>query len=256
MPRRNSPRRRAPAPPPKDDAPPRRPRSRGPESPDGKWTAFVKDHNLYLREKDGGKESPLTQDGKDGDGYTGEVFWSPDAKHLVGLRTKDGDERKVYLDPVVAGDQLQPKLQSYEYLKPGDQVPITKPHLFDVAEKKEIPVSDDLFANPGASTNARWAPDSSRFTFLFNQRGHQALRIVAVDAETGKAEAVVDEQSKTFIDYSGKKFDRYMDATGEILWMSERDGWNHLYLYDAKNRPGEESDHEGRMGGARRGPRR
>ena len=77
-----------------------------------------------------------------------------------------------------------------------------------------------------------------------------------MDAETGKASAVIDEQSQTFIDYSGKKFDRYLDATDEILWMSERDGWNHLYLYDAKDRPGEEPDHEGRMGGARRGPRR
>ena len=44
----------------------------------------------------------------------------------------------------------------------------------------------------------------------------------------------MDEQSKTFIDYSGKFFSEYLDDTDEIIWMSERDGWNHLYLYDAK----------------------
>ncbi len=225
----------APAAPPKDDPPPRRPRrGRGPDSPDGKWSAFVKDDNLYLREKDGGKEFPLTQEGKPDDGYTGEVFWSPDGKKLIGLRTKKGDERKVYLIQSSPPDQVQPKLQSYEYLKPGDRVPVVKPHLFDVAEKKEIPVGDDLFANPWSNDEWRWAPDSGRFTFLFNQRGHQVLRIVGIDAQTGKAAPVIDEESKTFIDYSGKKYDRYLDATDEILWMSERDGWNHLYLYDAK----------------------
>ena len=60
------------------------------------------------------------------------------------------------------------------------------------------------------------------------------LRIVAVDAETGHARAIVDEQSKTVIDYSRKQFTRYLDDTDELIWMSERDGWNHLYLYDTR----------------------
>ena len=218
-----------------NDARRRRPRRpRGPDSPDGKWTAVVKDFNLYLREKESGKEFALSQDGKADDAYTGEAFWSPDGKKLVGLREKPGDERKVYLIESAPSDQVQPKLSSYDYLKPGDRVPVVKPHLFDVGAKKEIPVADDLFPNPWSIEEYRWAADSSRFTFLYNQRGHQVLRVVAVDAETGKATAVIDEQSKTFIDYSGKMYFRRLDATDEILWMSERDGWNHLYLYDAK----------------------
>ncbi len=211
---------------------PRRPR--GPESPDGKWTTTVDDFNLYLRDKDTGKEFQLSREGKADDAYTGEVYWSPDGKKLVGLRRKKGDDRRVYLVESSPPDQVQPKLSSYEYLKPGDRVPVVKPHLFDVDAKKEIPVNDDLFSNPWSIDEYRWTPDSGRFTFLYNQRGHQALRVVAVDARTGAASAVIDETSKTFIDYSGKKYDHYMDATDEILWTSERDGWNHLYLYDAR----------------------
>jgi len=103
-----------------------------------------------------------------------------------------------------------------------------------VESKKQIEVDDALFANPWDISEPRWESDSSRFTFLFNQRGHQALRIIALDPQSGKTRPIVDEQSKTFIDYSGKFFDQYLDDTNEIIWMSERDGWNHMYLYDAK----------------------
>jgi dipeptidyl-peptidase-4 len=130
-------------------------------------------------------------------------------------------------------DQLQPKLHAYPYLKAGDEIPVRKPRLFDVAARKQIPIGESLFPNPWDISDIRWSKDSSRFTFLHNQRGHQAMRIIAVDAASGDARAIVDEQSKTFIDYSGKQFIDFSDDAHEIIWMSERDGWNHLYLYDA-----------------------
>jgi dipeptidyl aminopeptidase/acylaminoacyl peptidase/uncharacterized protein (DUF885 family) len=223
-----------------DNAPPRRRPGRPPRlsSPDGKWTVFVKEHNLYLRQREGGKEIVLSRDGKADDSYSERVFWSPDSKKLVGLRTKKGQEHKVYLIESSPRDQLQPKLHSMDYLKPGDRIAVTKPHLFDVPERKEISVKDELFSNPWSVQDVRWAPDSRRFTFVYNQRSHQVLRVVAVDAQTGVARPIIDEQSKTFIyynqDQNSKFFAHYLDETNEIIWMSERDGWNHLYLYDAE----------------------
>jgi dipeptidyl aminopeptidase/acylaminoacyl peptidase len=204
------------------------------DSPDGKRSAILRDHNLVLRDKDSSAVAPLSFDGSAGDSYEARVFWSPDAKRLVALRTAKGDDRRVQLIESSPRDQLQPKLDSYEYLKPGDRVPITKPHLFDVEGRKELSISDALFPNPWSIEDVRWSPDSSRFTFVYNQRGHQVLRIVAVDANTGEATTLVDERSPTFIDYAHKQFAHYLDKTNEILWMSERDGWNHIYLIDAK----------------------
>ena len=206
---------------------------RGEESPDGKWVAFVRDHNIHLRDRKTGEESALSTEGTEGDGYEAGVHWSPDSKRFVALRTAKGDDRKVFLVESTPKDQLQPKLQSYDYLKPGDRLPVTKPHLFDVGARAAIPIDDALYANPWSIEDYRWSPDSRRFTFLFNQRGHQVLRLVAVDAETGEAKAIVDEHSETFIDYSNKTFLHHLDDSGEILWMSERDGWNHLYLIDS-----------------------
>ncbi|MGE5294457.1 MAG: DPP IV N-terminal domain-containing protein [Solirubrobacterales bacterium] len=208
------------------------PRTRG-RSPDGVRQAFIKDYNVHVRELASGAETALSDDGTEQDAYTEEFRWSPDSQKLVVLRTRKGDTRKVYLIESSPKDQLQPKLHEMEYLKPGDQIDVSKPHLFDIAAKRRVPVSDELFSNPWSVSDVRWSPDSSRFTFLYNQRGHQTLRIVAVDAATGQASAVVDEHSDTFIDYAGKQFSHYLDATNEIIWMSERDGWCHLYLYDA-----------------------
>ena len=88
-------------------------------------------------------------------------------------------------------DQLQPRLHTFDYVKPGDPIDCPKPQLFDVAAEKQIPVSDALFPTPWSISDVRWSPDSSRFTFLYNQRGHQVLRIVAVDAKTGAATALM-----------------------------------------------------------------
>jgi dipeptidyl aminopeptidase/acylaminoacyl peptidase len=218
--------------------PPKRPRSPGRSSngasPDGRWQAFVQDHNVHLRELATGRELSLSDDGTTDDGYEGRFFWSPDSLKLVAVRSRQGDERRVYYVESAPRDQLQPKLHSYEYLKPGDQIAIRKPQLFDVAAQRRIPISDQDFANPWSVSDVHWAPDSKRFLFLYNQRGHQVLRVLAVDAATGGVAVIVDEHSETFIDYAGKQYLRYLDDSQEIIWMSERDGWNHLYLVDAE----------------------
>ena len=201
-------------------------------SPDEKWLAFFKDHNLYVRHQETGEAFALSIDGNVDDTYSGKIFWSPDSSKVVALQTKKGDDRRVYLIESSPEDQLQPKLHSFDYRKPGDTIPLSKPQLFDVIARKQIPISDELFPNPWSTTEVRWTSDSRRFIFLYNQRGHQVLRIIAVDVETGAAHAIIDEQSKTFIDYAYKQFSHYLDETHEIIWMSERDGWNHLYLYD------------------------
>jgi dipeptidyl aminopeptidase/acylaminoacyl peptidase len=214
-------------------APLPRPRSSA-DSPDGAWTARVKDHNVWVRHRKTGEDVRLSREGTAEDGYDSDFFWSPDGSKLVALRTRRGEEHKVYLVESSPPDQVQPKLHALDYLKPGDRIPVTKPHLFDVGQGKEIPIADELFPRPWEIGDVRWQPDGKRFTFRYNQRGHQVLRVVGVDAADGHAVALVEEQSKTFIDYAGKFFAHYLDATGELLWMSERDGWNHLYLYDLR----------------------
>jgi len=209
-------------------------RERRSESPDGKWSAFVRDYNLYMRNREDGSEIALSTDGKEEDTYGERFYWSPDSRKLVAVRIRKGEDRKIYLIESAPKDKLQPILHTISYRKPGDRIDISKPQLFDVNTKRQIEISDHLFPNPWSISQIHWFSDSNRFSFLYNQRGHQVLRIIYVDADTGEASSIIDEQSKTFIDYAGKQFSHYVDDANEIIWMSERDGWNHLYLYDSK----------------------
>jgi dipeptidyl aminopeptidase/acylaminoacyl peptidase len=201
------------------------------KSPDGRWEAFIKDDNVWLRGS--GEEFALSHDGKAEDGYGNQFFWSPDSKRLAAVRTKQVTERKVYFIESSPRDQVQPKLHSHVYVKPGDPLPVPCPQLFDVAARKPIAVDHRLFDNLWSIEDYRWSADSSRFTFVYNQRGHQVLRLLSIDASSGAVQPIIDEHSPTFIDYSGKYFLHYLEGTNELIWMSERDGWNHLYLYDA-----------------------
>jgi dipeptidyl aminopeptidase/acylaminoacyl peptidase/cation transport regulator ChaB len=203
-------------------------------SPDGRWKALVRDHNVVLTEASSGEETPLTKDGSVADAYEGRIYWSPDSKHLVVLRTIPAEEHKLTLIESSPADQVQPKVHTYDYLKPGDRIAHPRPRLFDVESRLPIPVPEDLFPNPWEITDVHWDPDGRRFTFLYNQRGHQVMRLIAVDARTGAATTVIDEQAKTFIDWTNKVYLHRLEKTGEAVWMSERDGWNHLYLFDTR----------------------
>lgn len=202
-------------------------------SPDGLWTAYIKDYNVCIKDKETQKETQLSYDGSAGDFYSSYLSWAPDSKKLAVNRVRDNAEHYIYFVESSPKSQLQPILHKQYYLKPGDALPIKRPSLFDVEAKKQIQVDTEAFENQYDLTYPAWNKESSAFTFEFNERGHQTYQVVKVDATTGEVKVIVDERSKTFIDYSGKHYRHDMEESGELIWASERDGWNHLYLIDA-----------------------
>jgi len=119
-----------------------------------------------------------------------------------------------------------------QYAKPGDVLDVEMPVLFDVDRRTQIVVDSALFPSAYDLTRLDWRNDSSAVTFEYNQRGHQVYRVISVDAATGVPRVVISEEPETFFCYSGKQFRHDLDDGKEIVWMSEHDGWNHLYLYD------------------------
>ena len=216
-------------------------------SPDGRWVAFVQDHQLRLRVRATGEVLPLSTDGTATDTYREPVVWSPDSSHVVAVRVQSGGDRKVTFLEVAPRDQVQPRVHSHPYLKPGDPLPKPRLRLFTVVGRRQFDIEDSLYPNPfteDGDLDVRWAPDSSVFYFNYNQRGHQLYRILGVPlADAARKDSVgaltprvvVEETASTFIDWTNKTWRHWLDATGEVLWLSERDGWAHLWLVDAVN---------------------
>ncbi len=201
-------------------------------SPDGGLEAFIRNFNVWLRGRDDGREFQLSWDGSEADYYSLNLRWSPDSRKLAAFRTRIGYRRLVHYVESSPSDQIQPKYSTIQYNKPGDVIDVNMPVLFLVAEKKRVPIDNRLFRNPFANSQIRWWRDSRAFTFEFNQRGHQVYRVIEVDAASGRTHALISEEMPTFFCYSRKRFRFDLNDGKEIIWMSERDGWNHLYLYD------------------------
>ncbi len=204
-------------------------------SPDSIWTAFIKNDNVYIRNNKDKKEYQLSYDGSAGEFYSSYFSWSPDSKKLAVNKVRDHKKNQITFVESSPKTQLQPIVHKRDYLKPGDALPIKHPALFDIESKTQIQVDTRAFDNQYKLTNPRWNKDGTAFTFEYNQRGHQAYKVLEVEAETGEVRIIIDERSETFIDYSGKRYRYNVEESDEIIWASERDGWNHLYLLDAKN---------------------
>ncbi len=211
-------------------------------SPDEKWEAIIQNYNVFLRPKGKTEAAPLSFDGSEGNYYTlGSINWSPDSMHLAAYRVRQGYRREVHYIESSPADQLQPKHSARDYVKPGDTLDIAQPVLFEIGTKKQFIVDNSLFPNPYSLSTPVWRKDGRAFTFEYNQRGHQAYRVIEVDSAIGKPRAVISDEPQTFFSYrplqgnqreTGSKY-RYDVSDGkEIIWMSERDGWRHLYLYD------------------------
>jgi dipeptidyl aminopeptidase/acylaminoacyl peptidase len=227
----------------KVEAPTRDPRNQGTRvSPDGKWEAIVNNFNVAVRPVGSHEPAFLSTDGSEGNYYEiRSIAWSPDSTKLAAYRVRPGYKREVHYVESSPEDQIQPKFSSIVYAKPGDTLELEQPALFDVAAKKQINVDNALFPNPYELSDPVWRKDSRGFTFEYNQRGHQVYRVIEVDAATGKPRALISDEPRTFFDYrpanggladSGKKYRYDLSDGKEIIWMSERDGWSHLYLYD------------------------
>jgi dipeptidyl-peptidase-4 len=223
-------------------------------SPDGKWTAFIKNDNLWLKETGTGVEKALTTDGIKDFGYATDnagwtrsdrpvLLWSPDSKTIATFQQDQRGVGEMYLVETKVG---HPVLQAWKYPLPGDPVVTTIQRVVihvdgpRVVRLKMPPdqhrstFSDDIKARGGALGDAEWSPDGRKLVFVSSSRDHKKAWVRSADPETGEVKEIFEETAATYFEsaHSGSNW-RYLGASNEILWFSERSGWGQLYLYDA-----------------------
>ena len=208
-------------------------------SPDGKWTAFIKEHNLYARAQDDAKELQLSEDGSETNSY-GRLAWAPDSKALVAWRIKPGEHKEVYLIRSSPPGGGRAQLESRPYAQAGDQFARYEPNVFVIAEQKHLKPEVDQFEHEWETPNLRWSRDGEHFAYEQVDRGHQRLRVIEIDTHAGAVRNIIDEKTQTFIwtahtENLNLTYVNWLEKTDEIIYASERDGWRHLYLIDAKD---------------------
>lgn len=200
----------------------------------GKYHPSIEDDNLWIVEQSTGKRRRMTYDGTTDHFYEGPFYFSPDGTRLVCMKSRKPDAGPAVRKAFKATDRIELQSFAEPFAPAGCSIRASKPHLFNLEEFKELPLYDSYFRNPAEIRNIHWKRDSSRFFFDYIQRGGQVCRVLAVDADTGVVVPVVNEEPKTFFDAGGKYYCRHVEKTDELIWMSEQNGWNHLYLVDRR----------------------
>ncbi len=203
------------------------------KSPDESQEAFIRNYNVVVKDLATGHERVLTQDGGLGFYYSCYLRWSPDGKKIAVNKLRRAEKRFVSFVESSPKDQLQPKLHTMEYCKPGDEVDYREPRIINLETGKVWVPSTELFPHQYTLGRLTWMENSRSVLFDYNERGHKVYRVLEMSAETGLVRTVIEETSEKFVTYN-RQFRHLMKGQQEMIWMSERDNHNHLYLYDVE----------------------
>jgi dipeptidyl aminopeptidase/acylaminoacyl peptidase len=207
-------------------------------SPDGRSLAGEREFNLWLRSSVDGRAEPLTTDGvKD---YAWDVEGSRFAPNGLRLAATKVDSRHVGLLPIVHWLKTVEEVEWARYTKAGGALPVTELHVVDVLSKQAVRV------DTGKGTDQfifilGWRRDGSEVLFLRVERELKRLDLMAADPKTGASRIVLTETQKTFVEAlpwnfrfgveEYKLLATFLADDRRLVWMSERDGFSHLYLY-------------------------
>ncbi|MHB8120311.1 MAG: S9 family peptidase [Methanothrix sp.] len=230
-------------------------------SPDGRFAAFVRDHNLWIRDTKNGEKYQLTSNGSKDYAYAERsdtvshpvsqarlnetpnpyAVWSPDSRRIASFRMDQRNVTELHLLQYVPGNNSRPTLWTYRFAMPDDEhIPMYEPIVVDVLEKKVVPVP--YKAQPEVSLMdteddvLQWWSDDGRVLYsLYAERGEKALQLLKTDPDNGQTEKILEESGETYVeanlDYGSTPNVRIL-KNGDVVWFSEKDGYGHLYLYD------------------------
>jgi dipeptidyl aminopeptidase/acylaminoacyl peptidase len=205
-------------------------RPNGLASPDGKWSAFVEGHNLWLRSQDDPEDTKqLTADGIEYNAWhIRGATWSPNSSWFVAQRT---DRRHLRTYPIIDWLDSDQPVREVHWSLAGEPLPRQELAFFEPSTGSEIPL-DAGDTTDRLIIQLQWLPDGSELLFLRMNRTRSQVDVVAADPTTGSTRVVVSEASPTFV--FGLRVGRplvLLDDSRHLIWRSHRDGWSHLYLY-------------------------
>ena len=224
-------------------------------SPDGRFAAFTKDHNLWVHDLQTGDDIQLTYDGiehysygKNNHGWSRSerpiLLWSPDSKKIATYRLDERNVEKMTLWRTQVG---RPEADIWPYALPGDtHVPMHERIVIDVEYRQlvELDVEPDHqrtsnccgLIRQGNWADVEWNDDSSLLSFVSTSRDYKDVTLRVADPKTGSVRDIYHEHDDVFFESNltsrGLPNWRVLHDSDEFIWFTRKDNWGHLYLHD------------------------
>ena len=219
-------------------------------SPDASKVAFVMDNNIFIRDLDYSKPAAagrdedksvrqITADGQINSiingatdwvyeeefGFSKALFWSPDGSGLAYYRF---DESKVKEYQLTYYGELYPEQSKYKYPKAGEDNSVVGIFIYNINTGKtttvDIGKETDIYI-----PRIKWTSAAGTLALYRLNRRQNFLELMLANASDGKTRIILTEGNKYYIDITDHW--HFLKNGKEFLISSERNGFNHIYLY-------------------------
>ncbi|TVQ34215.1 MAG: S9 family peptidase [Wenzhouxiangella sp.] len=210
-------------------------------SPNGVHVAFVRNRNLMIARIEDGEETALTEDGdelvsngmaefiaQEEMGRSTGYWWSPDSRHIAFLRVDESPVELTLRYEIEAGS-----IRIIEQRYPFTGTPNITYRLgvvnIDDGSTRWIDLGDneDIYI-----PRVDWLPDGERLSFQRQSRDQKTLELILVDLDSEVQQVLLTETTETWINLHDDL--HFLKNLPAFIWSSERDGYNHLYLYSTE----------------------
>ena len=213
-------------------------------SPDGKMVAYVRDNNLFIMALNSLKETPVTNDGKFNEiingttdwvyeeefGITQGFYWSPDSKKIAFYRF---DESHVKQYTMQMWGELYPENYTYKYPKAGEDNSVVDVLIYDVQSGKTLKL-DVGSQNDQYMPRIQWTQNPNTLALMRMNRLQDKMELLLADATTGSIRNLYTEEDEAYVEVPETWM--FLKDGKHMLLTSEKDGYNHIYLYDLNGR--------------------
>ena len=215
-------------------------------SPDRRHVAYVKNYDLFVTDLGAPAERRLTTDGSAklvngtldwvyseelyGRGNHRAFWWSPDSTQLAFLQF---DEKAVPEFTLVDDIAYRPTVERWPYPKAGDPNPLVR---LGVATVRDATVRwiDTSKYTEFLIVSVSWTPDARHVVYQIQDRQQTWLELNRADAQIGAGTTLLRESGKPWVErYQDPSVEPIWLRDGSFLWLSERNGWRHIYRYSA-----------------------
>ncbi|SDG92837.1 dipeptidyl-peptidase-4 [Flavobacterium omnivorum] len=209
-------------------------------SPDGKKIAYAKENNLYVYDLASATSTPITTDGQKNsiiNGITDWVYeeefafvkafdWSADSKKVAYIRFDESQVPEFSMS--MFGKELYPMMQTFKYPKAGEKNAVVSLHIYDVNSNAVKDINLGKY-NDFYIARMKWTNDANTLSAQVLNRHQNNLDLLFIDGNSGAAKVVLNEKDKAYVDVTDNLT---FLKDNSFIWTSEKDGFNHIYLYD------------------------